>query len=82
MAYKFPDKPLTVVPWLQVGNPTEYASIQSGAVFEWHDLIYYNGNDTNANKAAFLDSKYTALNLTIPNLLRTMLRFWGLDRNV
>lgn len=76
------DNVVTAVPWLETDNPTEYAALEAGSVFEKIERVEYDVNVTNAAKAAVIDARWTALNATIPDVLRERLKFWGLDRDV
>lgn len=77
-----PDAPITVVPWLETEDPTEYAALAAGSVYEVMQQVEYNVNATNAEKATVIDTRWTALSSTIPDLIRERLKFWGLDRDV
>jgi len=73
---------ISQVPWLEVGNPSEFAQITNCEVYELVQNVEFNANETNSNKAAMMDAMWTKLNVAIPKRISEMLRFWGLDRNV
>lgn len=75
--------PSSSVPWLQAGNPTEYAQVENGEVYEHVESIQFsNAHETVANKRAQLDAKWTSLNGADPDKIRTRYQWWGTDRNV
>jgi hypothetical protein len=70
------------VPWLETGNPTEFAQVQAGTMVEKVESVALDGNATDGQKATTIDARWTALSVTIPNKIQEQLNFWGLDRNV
>ncbi|MDY6893884.1 MAG: hypothetical protein SVO01_00475 [Thermotogota bacterium] len=72
----------TSVPWLEATNPSEYAQLQNGEVYEHSAEVTYNANLTIAGKRDLLDARYSQLATSIPKIIRSKFRFWGLDRNV
>ena len=70
------------VPWLEANNPTEYAQIQNGEIYEHSTVVQYNVNFSDADKRTEMDSKYTAMAVLIQDEIRSRFKFWGLDRDV
>ena len=71
-----------VMSWLQTDNPTEYAQIENGEVYEHSLQVRYNANETDLYKRDQIDAKYTSLVSIIPNIIRERFKFWGLNRDV
>ena len=61
---------------------TELAQIQSGELYEHAETVTFLAADSNAQKQAKIDAKYTALTTTILAKARATLKFWGLNRTV
>lgn len=77
-----PERRITGVPWLQVGDPTEYAAVENGAVYEHVETVEFDAHLTNVQKRDLIDARYNFLATLIPDRIRARLRFWGLDRMV
>ena len=70
------------VPWLETNNPTEYAQIQNGEIYEHSTVVQYDTNLADGDKRTEMDNKYIALVAMIQNEIRERFKFWGLDRDV
>lgn len=69
----------SVVPWLSAGD---LADIQNGLFYEKTEMVKFNANLTNAEKQTVIDNRYNALAASIPDKIRSQLRFWGMNRDV
>lgn len=73
---------ISAVPWLEADFPDEYQDIQDGKVYEHVEGVSYDPDLVPAQKRANVDVRYNVLVNTIPDRIRTLLRFWGLNRDV
>lgn len=73
---------VTVVPWLETDFATEYAQIESGEVYEKVEIVEFDANLTNLEKRGIIDTRYTALAGSIPDIIRARFKFWGSNRDV
>ncbi len=60
----------------------ELIQLQTGELSERAETVSFLAADTNAQKQAKIDDRYTKLTTSALNIIRTRLKFWGLDRNV
>ncbi|MFA5692262.1 MAG: hypothetical protein WC907_01485 [Acholeplasmataceae bacterium] len=72
----------SAVPGLEDGNPTEYASLQSGATCETVVTVGLDGNLSDVAKLAYLDAQYGPFTASELTRLRAILRYWGYAHNV
>lgn len=70
------------VPWLETGNPTEYAAIQNGEVYEWMEIIKVNADLSVGDKRNIIDARYTVLSTAGVTYLQNIYKYYGLDRDV
>lgn len=69
----------TQIPW-DIG--TESADITNGAIFEIVETIGFNAHFTDAEKLAVIKNRWTDFNNTVPDIIRTRLRYWGIGGDV
>jgi hypothetical protein len=74
--------PESSVPWLEADYPDEYASMQTGEIFEHLETVPVNADLSNSAKLAIIDSKYTALSSEIKEKLQKILKYWGYNHDV
>ena len=67
------------VPWIAAGEVTQ---LENGELFEHSETVPFLAADSNAQKQTKIDNRYNALSASILNRVRTILKFWGKDRNV
>lgn len=72
----------SLVPWLETGNPTEYANILDGTVFEIKETIKFNAGLTLVQKRNVIDAKYSSLASNVPDIIRNVYQWWGTNRDV
>lgn len=72
----------SLVPWLESTDPAEYQQIQAGQIYEHQETVEFNAKVTTVQKRAIIDSRYGQLASRIPDKIRSVFCFWGLDRNV
>ena len=70
------------VPWLETDFATEYAQLQSGAVYEKVEVIEFDADFTLVQKRNVIDARYTTLSGNIPDVIRARFKFWGSNRDV
>lgn len=71
--------PTSIVPFILSAEQTQ---IEAGAIYEHVINVEFNANLTVVEKRDIIDSKFTALNSTIPDIIRDRYKFWGLNRDV
>ncbi|MCK5235668.1 MAG: hypothetical protein KAR06_01685 [Deltaproteobacteria bacterium] len=69
----------SLVPWIDAGEVTQ---LQNGELYEHSEIVGFLAADNNAQKQAKIDARYTALSTTILDKVRTVLKFWGKNRDV
>ncbi len=69
----------TEVPWL---DQAEITQINNGEIYEHVQKVYYDAELTVSEKRSLIDNKYNSLVANIPDKIRAILRFWGLDRSI
>ena len=77
-------KPFTesAVPWLAATNPDEVTSLTNGEIYEHSQLVEYDAKMTDVQKRSRIDEKYSALGVIVVNRIRSILKYWGLNRDV
>jgi len=71
------------VPWLEADNPTEFAAIAAGSVYEHGpEKVSIPAYGSLLEQRNAVDARYTQLAATIPNRIRKRFTFWGLNRDV
>ena len=60
----------------------ELIEIQNGSLYEQVEAISFLAADSNAQKQAKIDAKFTSLSVVVVTKIRNILKFWGLDRDV
>ena len=77
-------KPVTEsqVPWLADDFASELASIQNGEVYEHVTTIPVTATLSNAQKLAFIDSKYNDIKNAVLANLNIILKYWGYNRDI
>lgn len=73
---------VTKVPWLQSDFSTEYQDLVNGVKYEWSIEVVYSANLNDVGIRDVLDAKYSALAITIPNIIRRRFRRWKYNRDV
>ena len=68
---------VSIVPALATDFPTEIAPLQSGALYEYQELVEYNANLTDAQKVGFIDARYAVLVTEIQSKLQNQYIYWG-----
>ena len=69
------------VPNLETSNPTEFANLQSGAVYEASERVEFDANLTAGQKATEIDNHYNARKDSILSAIQDRLKYWGTTRN-
>ena len=69
----------SVVPDLETDDPTEYAAIVAGTVYEIVTSVQFDANLTNAQKWALIQAAYTAEETEYESIMQERLNFWGHD---
>ena len=69
----------SAVPW-DIGS--EEAQILAGEIYEHRETVDVDAKLTVAQKRDLVDARYTALSTQVVNKVRSILKFWGMDRNV
>lgn len=65
--------------WISAGELTQ---LGTGELYEHSETVTFLAADTNGQKQAKIDARYTALSTSILEKARTILKFWGLDRDL
>ncbi len=76
---------VTSLPWLENGKQEqqdEYLAIVAGEIYEYSETITYNANLNDVGKRDIIDARYTELATSIPNIIRSRFKFWGLNRDI
>lgn len=74
---------VTSVPWLETDNPTEYAALAAGAVYEHGPVsVEIPAYGTVLEQRDAVDARYTQFAVWMPEIIRKRFLFWGLDRDV
>ena len=76
---------VTSIPWLENGTQEqqdEYLAIVAGEIYEYSETITYNANLNDVGKRDIIDARYTELATSIPNIIRSRFKFWGLNRDI
>lgn len=83
VAYKtsHSDTGSSLVPLLATSDPTEYAAIVAGQLYEHQEYVPTPDPDPLVKKAA-IDSMFTKLSSVISEGIVSQLRFWGFNANV
>jgi hypothetical protein len=72
----------SIVPWLEADFPTEYIAIQNGEIYERIETVQVNANASDLAKRTAIDARFTTLSVGVPNYIRTIYKFWGMNRDV
>ena len=72
------DSTTSAVPGL---DGTTQGNLDSGALYEHVETVRFNGNATNANKWAAIQSAYTSRKAAILSTIQNRLEFWGYSGN-
>jgi hypothetical protein len=67
------------VPWIDAG---ELAQLGNGELYEHSETVGFLAADSNVQKQAKIDARFTALSTSVLNRARATLKFWGLNRNL
>ena len=73
---------VTAVPNHSTDFGVENAALVAGTVYEYVETISFDANESNANKLAVVEARYTALNTAAPDWLRQEFKFWGYNGDV
>lgn len=60
----------------------ELTQLQNGELFEVSESVDFLAADTNGDKLAKIEARYTALTTGALTKTRSLLKFWGLEANV
>lgn len=67
------------VPWI---DPAELTQLGTGELYEHSEMVGFLAADTNAQKQAKVDARFTALSMGVVEKVRTILKFWGKDGDI
>ncbi len=70
---------ISEVPWL---GGTETADLQNGNLLEVVETVSFLAADNNAQKQTKIDNRFTILETNSVTKIKTILKFWRLNRNV
>lgn len=70
---------VSAVPWIDSAEATQ---LTNGELYEHPEIVSFLAADTDGQKQTKIDDKYTVLSVNILDKIRTILKFWGKDRNV
>ena len=65
------------VPWITGGETTQ---LEAGELYEYSETILFEGGATDLEKQTTIDNRYNTLTTSVLNRIRTVLKFWGKDR--
>jgi len=83
VAAKDSESPVSQVPNLATDNPTEYAAIQAGKIYEHVEAVRYSSvNLTNSQRIAEIESRYKILAVDAIEPLKTRLDLFGKSADV
>lgn len=71
----------SIVPLLATSDPTEYAAIVAGQIYEHQEYVYAPDHDPLVKKAT-IDALYTKRSAIITVELADRFQFWGFNANV
>ena len=67
------------VPWI---DPAELTQLGNGELYEHSETVGFLAADSNAQKQAKIDARFTALSTSVLDKARATLKFWGLNRDL
>ncbi len=67
------------VPWI---TGAELTQLGTGELYEHFEMVVFEGGASNLEKQTTIDNRYTTLSTTVLDRIRTVLKFWGKDRNI
>lgn len=72
----------SIIPWLEVDFSVEYLAIQNGEIYEKIETVQVNANASDLAKRTAIDARFTALSISVPSYIRTVYKFWGMNKDV
>ena len=60
----------------------ELTQLQNGELYEVSKTVKFLAADTDGQKQAKIDDRYTVLTTSAVNNVRNILKFWGLNRDI
>jgi hypothetical protein len=71
----------SIVPDHVTNFASEAALLQSGALYEYQEVVRYNANLSDAQKTALIDARYTALVSIIQSKIQNQYIYWGFSHD-